>query len=71
MFKVENLVDNLAFWLSFIRELVDTLLSPPGQYPLSADSENWESEGSIHVFSDLGKKIFTLIFTHLKVLEWR
>ena len=34
MFKVENLVDNLAFWLSFIRELLDTLLSPPGQNPL-------------------------------------
>ena len=33
MFKVENVVDNLAFWLSFIRELVDTLLPPPVQYP--------------------------------------
>ena len=37
MFKVENLVDNLAFWLSFIRELVDTLLPPPVQYPLKKD----------------------------------
>ena len=34
LFKFGNFVEKLAFWLDFIRKLVDSLVQLPGQNPL-------------------------------------